>query len=509
MKAKIYGIFLICEAAFMFAAAVVSLYFYNKCGDTDFTALLSSAMITGVIGFILLSSWRDKKRKNGSKVTERIVTLDYRDSFKLVVGTWLLFTVFGMLPFLMYGTFDNVTDAFFETMSGFTTTGSTLLVNVDGQPHGILLWRSMLQWLGGLGIIVLFLAILPAINSNSNKVMLFSAEATGLGVKKLFPKMKNTARILWTIYIVFTIACALCYWAGPMNLFDAVCHALTTIATGGFSTHQASIGYWNSKYLEYACVFFMLISGVNFSTFFFLFTGQFKQFWRNEETRWYFGIVTALTVLFVVLFLVAPKINTILTNIDDYPHGWEATVRASLFHVVSMLTSSGFQSSCFNYSAWGGLFLVPTLLMMISGACAGSTSGGIKIIREILCLKAIRNEFRRVLHPNAVFTVKMSQEAVDLPTIWRVHVFILFYIVLFIIGVVVLCIDGCSLHESVFNAITSLSNMGPSVNAFGPDGTFFTLTPMAKWTMSILMLIGRLEIFTFIVVILTLFTKKR
>ncbi len=511
MKAKIYGLFLLFEAGFMFLASVVSLYFYNKCQDDDFTSLFSSALITGVVGFVLLSLSRDRKRYTSSSVSvhERLFHLDYRDSFSIVVVTWVLFVLFGMLPFLLYGTFDNVTDAFFETMAGFSTTGSTLLTNIDAQPHGILLWRSGLQWLGGLGIIVLFLAILPAINSNSNKTLLFSAETTGLGVRKLFPKMRNTAQILWIVYIALTIICTLFYWAGPMNLFDAFNHALTTIATGGFSTHQTSIGYFNSPYIEYVCMVFMFLSGINFTLYFFIFTGQFKKFWKEEETHWYIKIIFIFTVIFVILFYLEPDLNTIHPDKTAYPEGVEPTIRAALFHTISMITSSGYQASCFNYYLWGGLFIIPTLFLVASGACAGSTSGGIKLVREILCLKGIRNELRHVLHPNGVFTVKYSGEVVELSTIWRTHVFIFFYIILFIIGVCCLCVSGCTFEESVFNAVSSLSNTGPGIGRFAPDSTFVALTPFAKWVMSILMLVGRLEIFTFIVVVLSMFRRKK
>jgi trk system potassium uptake protein TrkH len=318
-----------------------------------------------------------------------------------------------MLPFLLNGTINSVTDAFFEAMSGFTTTGATVLNNIDEQPHGILFWRSIMQWLGGLGIIVLFLAVMPSLNRSSNKIMMFSAEMSGIGVKKLHPKMMMTARKLLGIYIILTILCGFMYWLGPMSTFDAICHALTTMSSGGFSTHQASISYFNSPYIEYVASAFMFASGINFSLYYFLFTGQGKLFRENEELRWYIGAVVLMMAIFIALFYFAPELNTILTQVDSYPQGFENRFRTSLFHVTSIITSTCFQATNYDYDLWGGLFLIPTFIMMASGACAGSTSGGIKIIREVISIKSISNIFRRLLHPNALFSVKVSNEVID------------------------------------------------------------------------------------------------
>ena len=277
MKAKIYGVFILVEAFFMGVASMVALYYNVHSGEKDVVSLLAATMITGIFGFILLSAGREKARKSGGRV-QKFESLTMKDSFVLVTVAWVLFAVFGMLPFIFTGAIDNVTDAFFESMSGFTTTGATIMNNIDSQPHGILFWRSVIQWLGGLGIIVLFLAIIPALNKNSNKTTLYAAEMSGLSVKKLHPKMAVTARHLYLIYMFLTIVCALVYWAGPMNFYDAVCHALTTMSSGGFSTHQASIGYFNSSYVEYFCVLFMILSGINFSLYYFLSRGDVKYF---------------------------------------------------------------------------------------------------------------------------------------------------------------------------------------------------------------------------------------
>ena len=504
MKVRIIGLFLLFEAAFMLVASLVALFYFYRCGDGDVLALTVSTILTAISGFILISAGR----KSGQSKHE-IENFEIKDSFIIVTLTWVVFALFGMLPFLLNGTVSTVTDAFFEAMSGFTTTGSTLLNNIDEQPHGILFWRSIMQWLGGLGIIVLFLAIMPALNRSSNKVMMFSAEMSGIGVKKLHPKMMMTARKLLGIYIILTILCGFMYWLGPMNTFDAICHAMTTMSSGGFSTHQASISYFNSPYIEYVASVFMFASGINFSLYYFLFTGQGKLFRENEELRWYLGAVILLTSIFIALFYFAPRLDTVLTQEHSYPIGFENRFRTSLFHVTSIITSTCFQATNFDYDLWGGLFLIPTFIMMASGACAGSTSGGIKIIREVISIKSINNIFRRLLHPNALFSVKVSNEVIDDDKTRRVVNFLIIFMLLYVLGVLLFIISGSNLEESMFNCISALGNSGPGIGSTGPSASFSELSDMGKWTMSFLMLIGRLEIYTVLVTFLVMFRGNR
>ena len=504
MKVRIIGLFLLFEAAFMLVASLVALFYFYRCGDGDVLALTVSTILTAISGFILISAGR----KSGHSKHD-IENFEVKDSFIIVTLTWVVFALFGMLPFLLNGTVSTVTDAFFEAMSGFTTTGSTLLNNIDEQPHGILFWRSIMQWLGGLGIIVLFLAIMPALNRSSNKVMMFSAEMSGIGVKKLHPKMMMTARKLLGIYIILTILCGFMYWLGPMNTFDAICHAMTTMSSGGFSTHQASISYFNSPYIEYVASIFMFASGINFSLYYFLFTGQGKLFRENEELRWYLGAVILLTSIFIVLFYFAPRLDTVLTQEHSYPVGFENRFRTSLFHVTSIITSTCFQATNFDYDLWGGLFLIPTFIMMASGACAGSTSGGIKIIREVISIKSINNIFRRLLHPNALFSVKVSNEVIDDDKTRRVVNFLIIFMLLYVLGVLLFIISGSNLEESMFNCISALGNSGPGIGSTGPSASFSELSNMGKWTMSFLMLIGRLEIYTVLVSFLVMFRGNR
>ena len=505
MKARILGLFLLFEALFMLVTSLVALYYFYKCGDGDVLALTVSTIITAISGFILISAGR----KSGKPNRQEIDGFEVKDSFLIVTLTWIVFALFGMLPFLLNGTINSVTDAFFEAMSGFTTTGATVLNNIDEQPHGILFWRSIMQWLGGLGIIVLFLAVMPSLNRSSNKIMMFSAEMSGIGVKKLHPKMMMTARKLLGIYIILTILCGFMYWLGPMSTFDAICHALTTMSSGGFSTHQASISYFDSSYIEYVASAFMFASGINFSLYYFLFTGQGKLFRENEELRWYIGMVVFMMSIFIMLFYFAPELNTILTQVDSYPQGFENRFRTSLFHVTSIITSTCFQATNYDYDLWGGLFLIPTFIMMASGACAGSTSGGIKIIREVISIKSISNIFRRLLHPNALFSVKVSNEVIDDDKTRRVINFLIIFMLLYIFGVLLFLISGSNLQESMFNCISALGNSGPGTGRTGPSASFSELSDMGKWTMSFLMLIGRLEIYTVLVTFFALFRGNR
>lgn len=505
MKTRIIGFFLLFEASFMLITSLVALYYFYRCGDGDVLALTVSTIITAISGFILISAGRS----NGKSDRQNIENFEVKDSFLLVTLTWIIFALFGMLPFLLNGSIRDVSSAFFEAMSGFTTTGCTVMNDIDYQPHGILFWRSIMQWLGGLGIIVLFLAVMPALNRNSNKVMMFSAEMSGIGVKKLHPKMMMTARKLLGIYIILTILCAFVYYMGPMNIFDAICHAMTTMSSGGFSTHQASIGYYNSPYIEYASSFFMFASGINFSLYYFLFTGQGRLFRENEELRWYIGAVVVMTIILVVLFYYAPELSTVTTNMDSYPEGFENRFRTSLFHVISMITSTCYQAQNYDYDLWGGLFLIPTFILMASGACAGSTSGGIKIIREVIAIKSINNIFRRLLHPNALFSVKVSNEVIDEEKTQRVINFLLIFLLLYVIGVLLFIVSGSTLKEAMFNCVSALGNSGPGIGSTGPSLSFSELSNMGKWTMSALMLIGRLEIYTVLVTFLALFRGSK
>ena len=495
MKIKLFGVLLLIEAAALLLTAVVALYYQRMAGEGDAHYFLLTAGLTGSIGLLLYSI--GKMNKYG--------TLQIRDTFLVVALSWVLFSFFGMLPFLMYGTVDNVTDAFFETMSGFSTTGATILDNIDRQPHGILFWRSLMQWLGGLGVVVFTLAFIPSVAKGSKKMSLFAAEAPGLSVEKLAPTMGATSRLLWIIYIFLTLMCAIAYRLGPMNTFDAVCHAMTTIATGGFSTHQASIGYFQSNYIEWVCSFFMLLSGINFAMYHFLFNRRFDVIKRNEELRWYLLAILGFTLLFMFRFYFAPHFNTITEEqLASHPQTWWDRVRISLFHVIALLSNTGFQSSNYDYDLWGRLFLIPTVVLMVVGGCAGSTSGGIKMVRVIVLLKYIKKTVNELIHSSSMYTIKISGQIVEELSLKRVLSFFSLFIIVFMVSVVALSAFGMSLEEGAISFLTCFSNYGPGSGITGPSGNFDAIPDAAKWLLSFDMLVGRLEIFT----ILLLFTRS-
>ena len=495
MKSKLFGVLLLIEAAALLLTAAVALYYQRMVGESDARYFLLTAGLTGAVGLLLYSF--GKMNKYG--------TLQIRDTFLVVALSWVLFSFFGMLPFLMYGTVDNVTDAFFETMSGFSTTGATILDNIDQQPHGILFWRSLMQWLGGLGVVVFTLAFIPSVAKGSKKMSLFAAEAPGLSVEKLAPTMGATSRLLWIIYIFLTLLCTIAYRLGPMNTFDAMCHAMTTIATGGFSTHQASIGYFQSNYIEWVCCLFMLFSGINFAMYHFLFNGRFDVIKRNEEVRWYLLAILGFALLFMFRFYFAPHFNSITEEqLASHPQTWWDRVRISLFHVIALLSNTGFQSSNYDYDLWGRLFLIPTVVLMVVGGCAGSTSGGIKMVRVIVLLKYIKKTVNELIHSSSMYTIKISGQIVEDLSLKRVLSFFSLFIIVFMVNVVALSAFGMSLEEGAISFLTCFSNYGPGSGITGPSGNFDAIPDAAKWLLSFDMLVGRLEIFT----ILLLFTRS-
>ena len=343
---RVFGILLLIESFFILISGVVAVIYR----ESALWSFLISTVVTAGIGALMVYNGRTFANQIGK-----------REGFLIVSFSWVLFSLFGMLPFLISGSIETVTDAFFETMSGFTTTGASILTNIDSLPKSILFWRSIIQWLGGMGIIVFTLAVMPIFSSGG--IQLFNAEVPGLTHDKIRPRIQHTAKRLWTLYLAITLICAGFLWLGPMSAFDAICHAFTTLATGGYSTKQASIAYWNSAYLEYVIIFFMLIAGTNFTLVYFLMTGKGDRFGKDEEFRWYLIIIAIFTIMFSIALWFT---NQALTP--------ESTIRSSLFHVVSILTTTGFAGINPDYVNWGPIFWVLTLIIMALGACAGSTS---------------------------------------------------------------------------------------------------------------------------------------
>ncbi|MFV0397568.1 MAG: TrkH family potassium uptake protein [Bacteroidales bacterium] len=472
---RILGLLLLIEAAFMLLSLFVALLY----GGNDVMAFVYSTTITALTGFALSFIG-----KNHSKELYR------REGIFIVATSWFFFSLFGLLPFYLSNSIPSITDSFFETMSGFTTTGATILNNIETLPHGVLFWRSIIQWLGGMGIIVFTLALLPLISS-SGGIYLFNFEAPGLTHDKLRPRIDQTAKRLWGMYLVITLIEVLLLWVGPMNLFDAICHSFTTMATGGYSTKQASIAHWNSPYVEYIVSLFMFIAGINFANVYFVSTGRVRKVMKDEEFRWYTGIV----LFFTFVVFIGLMVNR------EYGCDIEQTFRLSLFQVLTAMTSTGFATA--DYVIWGTFFWVIFMILMLLGGSAGSTSGGIKVVRMIVMIKNTINEFFRNVHPRAIVPVRLNNHVLPFDLVSKVLAFIFLYMAIVLFSIIVLSAFGTGFEESIGGVITCIGNVGPGLGTVGPAGNFSALHPFVKWYLAFIMMIGRLELFT----VLTLFTR--
>ena len=477
------------ESLLLAFCSLVSVFYREGHWDL-FLLIAAAAFLIGLICKVAGEREKDKR-------------LTRADSFLVVTLSWVVFSVIGSIPYIFIAGMD-VHSAFFESISGFTTTGATCMTDVDAMPHDLLFWRSLTHWIGGIGIVVFSFALIPSYEMKSSNV--FSAEVTGLGVDKLRPKIGDTARRLLLIYMFLTAVCALCYWLGPMDTFDSVCHAMSTIATGGFSTHTASIGYFHSTYLEYVCSFFMILSGVNFSLFYYASIGRPATLWRNEETKVFLSIIGASVLLFTLLLTFYTPADC---PQDLIPQGLEEKFRTALFHVSTIMSSTGFAAQKFDYVAWGTFFWGPTILIMAIGACAGSTGGGIKVIRILICIKSVVKEFVLQLHPRTVISIRISGQVVSDDRVRRVLVFIFIYLMLILIGIAIFTSFGLDVDTSLGDCVTMLSNVGPGTGSCGPTANFAHVHDVSKWVMSFYMLVGRLEIFTVLFLFMPSFWRDR
>lgn len=493
----IFGVLLLMEAFFMGISTLVGIYYHYEVGDQDWLVLLSTTLVTAVIGYgMFLSS------KNFST---RITT---REGFFVVSLAWVVFCLLGMIPFLLTGICPSFGSAFLEAMSGFTTTGSTTIVDLDSVPHGIMFWRHLMQWLGGLGIVVISLALIPLIGAGATQV--FSAETNGLRVDKLRPKIQETALRLWSIYLGLSVVNAVLYWLGDMSWFDAVCHTFSTMASGGFSTHASSIGYFQSSYIEYVCIIFLFITSVNYNLIYFVGLGHFRLAWKNEELRWFTYFVLGFTILFMILdYLTVSGVIGEVQDVSVLGDGtWETRFRTSLFHTLTIISSAGYQAQYFDYVAWGHVFWIPTLMMMVMGGCSSSTAGGLKVVRFVVLFKNAKQEIFQALNPRSVSAVRLNGYTLSHNTVFKILAMLSIYAILLIVSVFVLQCMGLSFDTSIGCAVTALGNTGPALGQAGPAFTWAFLPDAAKWYLSLLMLIGRLEIFTVIVLFSPTFWKR-
>ncbi len=470
------GLLLSSLAVTMLLPVPFSLYY----GGDDHWALLFSAAITALVG---LSAY---------KFTDLDRTLRIRDGFAIVTFGWLGFSLFGSLPYLLSGTIPSFTDAFFETISGFTTTGATILSEIESLPHGILLWRSLTHWLGGMGIIVLSLAILPFLGVGG--MQLFKAEVPGPVADKLTPRVTETAKILWGVYMLLSAVETLLLMLGGMTLFDALCHTFGTMATGGYSTRNASVGAYDSAYIDYVITFFMFLAGANFSLHYRLLRGNWKVYRQDREFLVYLGIIVVATLIIGA--------EVWWQTYDSFAEA----LRYSLFQVVSIQTTTGYGTADYEQWSYSSQFIL--FILMFIGGSAGSTGGGMKVMRIYLLFKFSVSEFTRLLHPNAVVPVRMRKAAVSRDIITNILGFFVLYMFLFAVGVFIMTLLGLDILSALGAVAASLSNIGPGLAQVGPTDNYGFIPGVGKWVLSLLMLMGRLEIFTVLVLFSPAFWKK-
>ncbi len=475
----------------MFIATGVA-YFYD---GYDAPHFMTASLITFVVGLLAVALGYRAERRLGR-----------REGYIIVALVWVVFALFGALPLWFSKAFPSYTDVFFETMSGFTATGATIIPDVESMPHGILFWRSLMHWMGGMGIIVLSLAILPLFGLGGTQ--LYAAEATGPTYEKLRPRIKDTAKLLWGIYMLLTLVECLLLKVLGMGWFDAVCHAFSTLATGGFSTKNASIAAFASPAIEYVVLLFMFLSGINFALLYYVLRGKVSKLWNDEEARTYVSGILVFTGLMAAGLMIRTfsAADMEFVAVGGVLKAVEEVFRTALFQVVSLITTTGFATA--DYTRWPTVLWVLCLFMMPIGASAGSTSGGIKWVRLVILIKNSYYEFLRLIHPNAVIPVRYNGRTISTAVVNNVLAFVILYALICIAGVLLFCLCGLGFEEAVGAAITSLGNVGPGLGLSGPAGNFAHFPAFGKWLMSLLMLIGRLELFTVLFLFMPSFWKK-
>jgi trk system potassium uptake protein TrkH len=417
--------------------------------------------------------------------------LSSREGFLVVFLCWLFFAVFGCLPFLFSGYIPAFVDAFFETVSGFTTTGASILNNIEVLPKSLLLWRNMTQWLGGMGVIALAVAVFPFLGVGAS--WLFRAEVPGPTKDKISPRISSTAKLLWWVYVIFTVAEMLLLMLGGMPFFDAICVTFGTMATGGFAPKNDSIAAYSSIYTEYVIIFFMFLAGMNFNLHYWAMKGRFKDYFRNTEWRLFTGIILGAAILIIAIRMLFGQAVS------------EKLLRESLFQVVSIITTTGFVTD--NYELWPFSTQIILLLLMVVGGCASSTGGGVKNARILIIFKHIGAEMKKILRPRGVFPVKVENKTVPDQIVSNVMAFMALYIFIFIFGVLSMSLLGLDFESAVGAVITTLGNVGPGIGSVGPKENFAHMPDIAKYILSFLMLAGRLEIYTVIIVFSPKFWK--
>ncbi|GIR57827.1 MAG: potassium transporter [Crocinitomicaceae bacterium] len=475
----VIGTLLLLNGSLMLSCVPFAIYYDDQ---NHINTFLLCSLITISFGFLLRFLTKDEKNAEIKK----------RDGYLIVVSGWLCMTFFGTLPYLLTESIPSFTDAFFETMSGFTTTGSTILDEIESLPKSILFWRSMTQWIGGMGIIVLTIAILPLLGIGGME--LFVAEAPGPTKDKIHPRIKETAKRLWIIYFSLTALETVVLMFFGLSFFDAINHSLTTTSTGGFSTKQESIAAFQNPFVEAVIVIFMFLAGTNFTMIYFGLKMKFRKIVNNDEFKWY------LSAVFILILLLS--FYRTHTSSSDFIHAF----REISFQVVSIITTTGYATA--DYTLWGSFLTFIFFLFLFSGASAGSTSGGIKIVRIILLIKNGLLEFKRRLHPKAVIPVMLNKQVISSTITYNLLAFIFLYLFVFTLGSIFLSFLGVDMLTSISAVASAVGNVGPGIADVGPSSSFSQLPTSAKWILSLLMLMGRLELFTVCVLFTPYFWKR-
>jgi len=487
----VMGLLLLCNGGFMLLATLVS-YIYD---DGVTLEISTAALVTLFTGTLLMFTTRGHSKE-----------VKKREGYIIVTFGWIFMALSGSLPYLISESIPTFTNAFFETMSGYTTTGASILNDIEAIPKGILFWRSLTHWIGGMGIIVLAIAILPLLGIGG--MQLFSAESPGPSADKLKPRITDTAKRLWLIYVSYTVAETILLWVAGMTFFDAINHAFSTLSTGGFSTKNASLAYWNDNpAIQYIIILFMLLAGSNFVLSYFAFKGQVQKILHDDEFKWYMYFIFGFTAIsaLVVYFQADVAISSI-----EHPMVWgeaESAFRHSLFQVLTVITTTGFVSA--DYTMWTPFLTILYFGLFFLGGSAGSTAGGVKVMRHIIMIKNGIIEFKRTLHPNAILPVRFNGKSISKEIVFNILGFFILYMLSFIIGAVVFAGMGLDFQTAIGGAASSLGNIGPAFGGLSPVNNFDILSDFGKWWSAFLMLIGRLELFTVLIILTPFFWRNR
>lgn len=486
-----FGLLMLFNGGFMLVSALLSLLY--KDGVTG--KLCIAAVITLLLGTIAMVFTRKHNKE-----------MNKREGYIVVAFGWIIMALTGTLPYVVTESIPSFTNAFFETMSGYTTTGASILNDIEAMPKGILFWRSLTHWIGGMGIIVLAIAILPLLGIGG--MQMFAAEAPGPSADKLHPRITDTAKRLWLIYFGYTAAETLLLNVAGMSFFDALNHALCTVSTGGFSTKNASVAHWNGQpIIQYIIILFMFLAGTNFVLSYFAFKGKVQKVLQDEEFKLYFKFIAIFTGIAAVLIYFRADVS--LSSIV-HPMVWgeaESAFRHALFQVLAIVTTTGFVTA--DYTLWTPFLVVFFFGLMFLGGSAGSTSGGVKVVRHLLLIKNGFLEFKRALHPSAILPVRYNMKAISGDIVFNILAFFILYMLSFIIGALVFSMFELDFASAIGLSASSLGNVGPALGDFGPVNNYAALPPLAQWWASFLMLIGRLELFTVLVLFTPFFWRNR